>query len=422
MPRWSQLIAILKESFYFAINSLRTNLLRTLLSTLAIIIGIFTIISILTFISSLDRSVRTSVASLGGDVIFVQKWPWIFENDYPWWKFVNRPQVSYEEMQLLQKKLKNAEAVSIVAGIYGRFLSNKKEHIRNAVINAISYDYEKVYDFQLEKGRYFTEYEMRIGAPKIIIGSALAHSLFKEKNPIGQKVKILDKKFDVIGVLEKKGEGAVEIEDSDNMAFISFNFVRYLYGSYMRNLDITIKVKGQKGASIDELEDEIRGVLRSIRKLKPGDDDSFALNRASFISDKLNDIFRSLSLMGWIIAAFSILVGGFGTANIMFVSVKERTFLIGIEKALGSPRFFILAQFLGEAIFLCLIGGLIGLLMVFLLMLLANNIQSDLQLVLTFKNVLIGIGLSSIIGIVAGFIPAYRASRLDPINAIRNTF
>ena len=169
MPRWSQLIAILKESFYFAINSLRTNLLRTLLSTLAIIIGIFTIISILTFISSLDRSVRTSVASLGGDVIFVQKWPWIFENDYPWWKFVNRPQVSYEEMQLLQKKLKNAEAVSIVAGIYGRTLSNKKEHIRNAVINAISYDYEKVYDFQLEKGRYFTEYEMRIGAPKIII-------------------------------------------------------------------------------------------------------------------------------------------------------------------------------------------------------------------------------------------------------------
>lgn len=422
MPRWSQLVAILKESFYFAIGSLRNNLLRTLLSTLAIIIGIFTIISILTFISSLDKSVRNSVASLGGDVIFVQKWPWIFENDYPWWKFVNRPQVSYEEMQLLEKKLNTAEAVSIVAGIYGRTISNRKEHVRNSAINAVSYSYEKVYDFKLEKGRYFTEYESRIGAPKIIIGNALALSLFKRQDPIGKKVKILDKKFDVIGVLEKKGEGSVDFENSDNIAFIPFNFVRYLYGSYLQKLDITIKVKGIKGSDINVLEDEVRGVLRAARKLSPGDDDSFALNRASFIGDKLNDIFRSLSLMGWIIAAFSILVGGFGTANIMFVSVKERTFLIGIEKALGSPRYFILAQFLGEAIFLCLIGGMIGLFLVFIIILIVNSVQSDLQLILTLKNVIIGIGLSSIIGIVAGFIPAYRASRLDPINAIRNTF
>ncbi|MBL6962986.1 MAG: ABC transporter permease [Bacteroidetes bacterium] len=422
MLRWSQIVAILKESFYFAISSLKNNLLRTLLSTLAIIIGIFTIISILTFISSLDKSVRNSVASLGGDVIFVQKWPWIFENDYPWWKFVNRPQVSYEEMQLLEKKLRKAETVSIVAGIYGRTISNKKEHVRNSVINAVSHGYEKVYNFQLEKGRYFTEYENRIGAPKIIIGNALAQNLFKGQNPIGQKVKILDKKFDVIGVLEKKGEGTVDFENSDNIAFIPFNYVRYLYGSYLKNLDITIKVKGKKGTDINELEDEIRGVLRAIRKLRPGDEDSFALNRASFIGDKLNDIFRSLSLMGWIIAAFSILVGGFGTANIMFVSVKERTFLIGIEKALGSPRYFILTQFLGEAIFLCLIGGLIGLFLVFLVVLAVNSFQSDLHLVLTLKNVIIGIGLSSVIGIVAGFIPAYRASRLDPINAIRKTF
>nr|MBC8342591.1 ABC transporter permease [Bacteroidota bacterium] len=254
MLRWSQIVAILKESFYFAISSLKNNLLRTLLSTLAIIIGIFTIISILTFISSLDKSVRNSVASLGGDVIFVQKWPWIFENDYPWWKFVNRPQVSYEEMQLLEKKLRKAETVSIVAGIYGRTISNKKEHVRNSVINAVSHGYEKVYNFQLEKGRYFTEYENRIGAPKIIIGNALAQNLFKGQNPIGQKVKILDKKFDVIGVLEKKGEGTVDFENSDNIAFIPFNYVRYLYGSYLKNLDITIKVKGKKGTDINELE------------------------------------------------------------------------------------------------------------------------------------------------------------------------
>jgi putative ABC transport system permease protein len=422
MPRWSQIIAILQESFYFSIKSLRTNLLRTLLSTLAIIIGIFTIISILTFISSLDRSVRNSVASLGGDVIFVQKWPWIFENDYPWWKFVNRPQVSYEEAMLLQRKLENAEAVSIVAGIYGRTLSSKKEHVRNASLNAISHDYRSVYSFNIDQGRYFTAYENKIGAPKIILGRTLAEKLFKEKNPIGQRVKILDHKFDVIGVLEKKGEGSVEFEDTDNAAFIPFNFVRYLYGSYLKNLDMTIKIKAKNGVDIVELEEDTRGVMRRIRRLQPGDDDDFALNRASFINDKLGDIFRSLRIMGWIIAAFSILVGGFGTANIMFVSVKERTFLIGIEKALGSPRYFILAQFLGEAIFLCLLGGLIGLILVYVLILIANSVQDDILLVLSLKNIIIGIGLSSFIGIIAGVIPAYQASRLDPINAIRNTF
>ena len=190
----------------------------------------------------------------------------------------------------------------------------------------------------------------------------------------------------------------------------------------MKNLDITVQIKGKNRVSINELEDEVRGAMRSIRRLSPSDEDNFALNRASFISDKLNDIFRSLSLMGWIIAAFSILVGGFGTANIMFVSVKERTFLIGIEKALGAPKYFILAQFLGESVFLCLMGGILGLLLVIILIWIANTVQNEIHLIITFQNVLTGIGLSTLIGVVAGFIPSYKASRLDPIEAIRNVF
>jgi len=422
MPRWSQIIAIIKESFSFAISNLRNNLLRTLLSTLAVIIGIFTIISILTFISSLNRSIKDSVNELGGDVIYIQKWPWLFQNDYPWWKFVQRPEMSYNEFQLLEKKSKSAETMAMIIGVFGKTIVSPKEQIKNIYVAAVSYDYLLLTSSKMGSGRYFSEYEAAIGAPKVILGYKIAELLFPDSDPIGQYVKIMNKKFMIIGVLAKKGQGGIDFNDNDNIAVLNLNYARYLFGSNMKNIDVTVQVKGKKNVSIDELEDELRGIMRSIRKLKPSDEDNFALNRASFISDKLSEIFRSLSLMGWIIAAFSILVGGFGTANIMFVSVKERTFLIGIEKALGAPKYFILTQFLGESVILCLFGGVIGLLLVVALIIVANSVQDDIRLILTMNNVLLGIGLSTLIGVVAGFIPSYKASRLDPIEAIRNVF
>lgn len=422
MPRWSQLIAILKESLHFAFNSLRVNLMRTLLSMLAIIIGIFTIISILTFIDSLDRSVRDSVSELGGDVIYVQKWPWIFESDYPWWKFINRPEIEHSDLIYLEKKLKKADAITMIAGIYGKSISFGGNQVKNTIIEAVSHDYQKVNDLKIENGRYFSEFESKSGSPKVIIGSNLATTLFGAANPIGKAIKLLNKKFIVIGVLEKKGKSNFAFGDIDNKAILPLTYVRYLYGSGMENLDVTIIIKGKEKVTIESLEDESRGVLRAVRRLKPGEEDNFALNRPSFINEKLNDIFRNLSLMGWIIAGFSILVGGFGTANIMFVSVKERTYLIGTQKALGAPRYFILAQFLGEAVILCLFGGIIGLLLVLLVIIGVNGVQDQVHLVLNAGNVFIGIGLSSAIGIVAGFIPSYQASRLDPIEAIRSNF
>lgn len=421
MPRWSQIVAILKESFSFAISNLRNNLLRTLLSMLAIIIGIFTIISILSFISSLNKNIRNSVNQLGGDIVYIQKWPWLFQNDYPWWKFVNRPEVSYNEYQLLEKKSVSSESVAMVMGIYGKTIASADNQVKNIYIAAVTFNYPVMSEMKIQEGRFFTENEVITASSKIILGSRIAELLFPDENPIGKTVKLLNKKYVVIGVLEKKG-GGLSFDDTDNLVFIPITNARQLFGSNTKNLDATIKAKSKGNIEIEDFEDEIRGIMRSIRRLQPSDEDNFALNRASFISEKLNDIFRSLSLMGWIIAAFSILVGGFGTANIMFVSVKERTFLIGIEKALGAPRYFILAQFLGESVILCLIGGLIGLLLVIILIFIANQLQDDITLFLSVNNILIGIGLSTFIGVVAGFIPSYQASRLDPIEAIRNTF
>lgn len=422
MPKWLLITEIIKESLRLAFAGLRNNVLRTLLSSFAIIIGILTIISILTFIDSLNKNVKESLSSLGGDIIYIQKWPWLFDNDYPWWKFVNRPQVSYQEMQMLQNKLKNYEGIAIMGSISNKTISTHDEQVKNIGIDAVTYQYNKVFDFDFQDGRYFTEFESRMGNPKIILGNEVARNLFGEKNCIGEKVNVLNRKFIVIGVLKKEGNTNISISGLDDRAFIPYNYARYLYGTSMRYMHLTIKVKSAKNISEVEFEDEIRGVMRSIRKLSPKEEDNFALNRASFITEKLNEIFSSLSIAGWVIAAFSILVGGFGTANIMFVSVKERTFLIGIEKALGAPKFFILAQFLGEAIILCLLGGIIALLLVIGIVIIVNSSQDDIHLILTFKNVILGISLSTIIGVLAGFIPAFQASKLDPINAIRSNF
>jgi putative ABC transport system permease protein len=388
---------------------------------LGIIIGIFTIISILTFVTSLDNSVRSSVSKLGGDVIYIQKWPWVVEGEYPWWKFLNRPEAKYQEMMLIKKKLNSYSAIAFGVNLSDKALAYNKNQFKGAVITAYSYDFINIFDVKLEKGRYFSDEESQGGHPKIILGNNIATTLFPDEDPIDKTIRVFNKKLKVIGVFEKDGNNAVDINNFDNAALVPLNFIRYLYGTNLSYFDPTIIVKGNSEKEVIAMEDELRGIMRSVRRLTPYQEDDFALNKIELLNDKLNDLFRSLSIAGWIIAGFSILVGGFGTANIMFVSVKERTFLIGIEKALGAPRYYILSQFLGEATILCLIGGAIGLIMVSIGILIVNSF-SELQLILTLKNVMIGLSLSMLIGIVAGFIPALQASRLDPINAIRNRF
>lgn len=413
------ILASIQESLRFSVQSIRSNLLRTLLSLSGITIGVFCIISILTLVDSIEINIQGSISKLGDRVIFVQKWPWIFSSDYPWWKYVNRPSMKYREMELLEKKLPEADAVACNLWIFGKKISIENNTAEDVTLRVVSQEYDKTIELTFEEGRYFSEAESQRGEKVVILGNELAKNLFKNpKNAIGKKINLFNRKLRVIGILEKEGQGLGMDGGQDLQAMLPFNFVRN-FGNFeeMQN-NTTILVKASKSISLDAMEDEIRGSMRAIRKLHPRQEDNFSLNRITMLSNFLTGIFGKINIYGWVIAGFSILVGGFGIANIMFVSVKERTHIIGIQKALGAKDYFIMIQFLGEAVMLCVLGGVIGLTLIFLISLLLNLVL-PFQIVLTFKNVMVGIGLSSLIGVIPGYIPSRQAAKLDPIEAIR---
>jgi putative ABC transport system permease protein len=411
----------MQESLRFALQNIRANILRTLLSLIGVTIGVFCIISILTLIDSMEYTIKGSLSRFGSNVFFVQKWPWGFDSDYPWWKYVNRPQLKYQEMVQLQKRLADAEAVAFMVRMRGNKITAGKYSAENVTLQGISHEYDKAMEIKTVTGRYFTEDESQRGDNVILLGYDLATALYggNMQKAVGQELKTFNRTLHVVGVLEKQGNGLGMGDQEDNGAIVPINFIRKLGSSDEDQFGPTILIKGPDNIDSDIYEDELRGVLRSVRKLHPREEDNFAINRISMLTAFLTNIFGKINLYGWVIAAFSILVGGFGIANIMFVSVKERTPIIGIQKSLGAKNYFILVQFLAEAVLLCVLGGLIGLLLIFLLSSLLNLV-SPLKLILTLKNVMVGIGISSLIGIISGFLPSRQAAKMDPIEAIRS--
>ena len=256
---------------------------------------------------------------------------------------------------------------------------------------------------------------MNSGKNHVLIGYDIAFALFGSLDVIGERIKLGGRKVLVIGVFAKEGED-ITGNSLDTGVLIPINFGRNIMN--IRKADPLIMAKAKEAVSKEELKDELRGVMRSIRKLKPKMSDNFALNEISVITTALDSIFSVIGMAGWVIGGFSILVGGFGIANIMFVSVKERTKLIGIQKALGAKNNFILMQFLLESVILCLIGGILGLLLVFMLATVATSI-SDFSIQLSMENIILGLSVSIIIGIFSGIVPALSAARLDPVEAIR---
>ena len=411
---------LFRESFLFAFEALRVNKLRTILSLLGITIGIFAIISVFTVTDSLERKIRSDVESLGNNVIYVQKWPWMPEggDEYPWWKYMNRSVPGVKEMDELNKRTTSKDAMAYVAYLGGQTLKYKSSSAENCEIICVSHNYDHVKSFEIADGRYFTESESNAGRPIAIIGADILQALFPLGDAIGKEFTVRGSKLTIIGTLKKEGTSLVD-NSSDNTVLITLNYARSLINLRSNDIDPFIIIKAKDGITLKEMKEEVRGGMRSIRKLNPRESDDFALNETSLLANSLDDLFRTLGLAGWIIGGFSILVGGFGIANIMFVSVKERTHIIGIQKSLGSKNYFILLQFLVEAIILCIIGGTVGLLFVLILSILASNL-TGFDLTLTFNNILTGIFISTTIGIISGYIPALQASRMNPVDAIRS--
>ena len=418
------LIKLIGESFRFAWNSLVTNVFRTILSLLGVTVGIFAIIAVLTVVDSLEKSIKDSLNFLGTNVIYVQKWPYVPEQgeEYKWWDYWRRPNASYNEFKFLEENLKNQTAMVILSP-RGNVLAKRESNSYNQVeVRGVSYGYLDVFSVPLEKGRYFSVEEAERGKNIAIIGSNLEKNLFEGTEPLGKELKIKGQKFVVVGVMKEEGESFLGTPSNDDNCIIPYPTFRKMYSTGTGAWNEQASFIGVKGRSEDvglvELEYELTGLMRSRRGLKPKQKDNFALNRPEAITEVISGVFDVVGIAGWIIGGFSIRVGGFGIANIMFVSVRERTSLIGIQKSLGAKNYFILFQFLFESVFLSLIGGMVGLGIVYLLSFISLG---SLELTLSFKNVLVGAGVSSAIGVISGIIPAALAARMDPVVAIRTT-
>ena len=411
------------ESFLFAWDALKSNLLRTVLSLLGVTVGIFSIIAVFTIVDSLEANIRSSLDFVGDKVIYVQKWPFAFGADFAWWKYFNRPNPSPREFQQLRRQLgPNNKGVAIFSAKSGNTFKAGSNSVADCVLQGVSYDYRAISNVPIKEGRYFTQQEMDGARPVAIIGATIAENLFPGTSALGHQFKARGQMFTVIAVLEKEGKKLLTISSNDANCLIPFPMFTKLFAlstvGFGGGPTASLAVKGRdEDTGLLDLEYEMRGVMRNIRGLKPRQDDNFALNRPEMIASAIGKFFGVIGIVGGIIGSFAILVGGFGIANIMFVSVRERTNIIGIQKSLGAKNFFILFQFLFEAVFLCLIGGLGGLLLVWLVTLVP---QDSLPLTMSAARVVLGLLISVGIGIVAGIVPAVLAANLDPVIAIRS--
>jgi len=406
---------LIRESLIFAFQPIIVNKIRTLLSLLGITIGIFCIISVFTIFDSMELAIRENIDSLGSNVLFVQKRPWAMGGDYPWWKYYQRPEASLDDMREIQKRSTLSEVSSFMIGV-SKTVKYQNNYMEGVQIQGVSHDFNQVLPFEISDGRYFSPIESMTGKNVAVIGNNIADNLFPGMDPVGRRITVMGRKVDVIGMITKEGEDMFG-NSNDNTVILPINYFKSLVD--IRDMDASIIVKARPMVSNDELRDELTGIMRSVRKLKPSAEDNFAINETSIIIEGFNKLFHTIAIVGWIIGGFSLLVGGFGIANIMFVSVRERTGIIGIQKALGAKNYFILFQFLFEAIFLSVIGGIVGLLIVFILTVIVAS-SFDFHLILTAGNIWLGIGVSAAIGLISGIIPAYSASRLDPVDAMRS--
>lgn len=413
-------LRLLKEGFLFAVNSVIVNRLRTFLSLFGITIGIFSIISVFTVLDWMEKSIRDSISSMGDNVLYVNKWPWGLNTNLNWWDIIKWPVVSKTDYQaVLNRSTKTEYACFYV--IQGEDIKFKKNLATNIRIWATTQDFDKIRSFEIENGRYFSPEESASGKNVAILGAVIAERLFENADPVGKQITIAGKRTNVIGVFKKEGKGGISDQGMDENALVPINFGKTFINMRNNFLDATLMIKAKEGVPVQDLSDETTMILRASRRLQPDEVSDFSVNQASLISQSFDSVFAGINIGGWVIGGFAILVGGFGIANIMFVSVRERTNIIGIQKALGAKKFFILQQFLVESVLLSIIGGILGVLMIFIGTLVINYLY-DLNMYLTMANIFLAIFISGLIGVVAGYAPAYAAANMNPVEAIGFSF
>ncbi len=405
------------ESLIFALQALKSNLLRTTLSLLGVTIGIFAIISVFTLVDSLERSINDSLSFLGRTNLDIRRFPFDFSGNMPWWDYWKRPYTNLREYEFLRDNLDNIDGITIMTAT--NTIAKHKSSSSNGIrLMGVSYGFSDVYnDFPGLEGRYFTPEESQAGTTVAIIGNRSRTELFGSRSALGQTIKLKGRKFTVIGVVPEQGAGLFGDTSKDENIWIPFKAFQQIYYVGKGGVEPVITIKGKEtGEPLLELEYQIRGLVRKVRGLKPKQDDTFAVARQEAILNSIGSFFDVLTIGGWLIGGFSILIGGFGIANIMFVSVRERTNIIGIQKALGAKNYFVLLQFLFEAIFLSLIGGGFGLFLVYLITFVPLG---SLDMQMSLQNMAMGVLVASAVGTVSGIVPAAIASRMDPVEAIR---
>ncbi len=420
-----KLFTILWNSFKMALGELKNNKLRTFLSLFGITIGIFCIIGVLATVDSLEQKVQSDIKTLGSNTIYIDKWEYGGGDggSYPWWKYINRPAPKNNEVEFIKQRSYLAEYVSHFLESNAT-LSYKDFELSGASVFGITEDFDKIQSIDIvQGGRYLSDADFKRGTSAAVIGFKVAEDLMgNPERALGKEISMNGRHITVVGVIEKQGQSFVGGFDYDNCVILAHRYYASIFGTNPQGFGGSnfIMVKARENVSSTALVEDLRGVMRQIRRLSPRDEDNFALNDINFFSEQVGSFFGMVNVAGWAIAGLSLIVGAFGVANIMFVTVRERTSQIGLKKAIGAKRNVILTEFLIESAFLCIIGGLIGLLLVWILATALSAVM-PFQIFIAPNIIILAFVLCVILGIISGIIPAFIAAKMNPVKAIRTT-
>jgi len=411
-----KLLNILGSSLRLTFQELRVNKLRTALSLTGIAFGIFCIIGVLAAVNSLERNIQSEVKSLGTNTIYIDKWDYSGGPDQPIWKFRARPIAKYEEAEMVRQRSLLLDDISYLMQ-NGSSISHKDDVIQSASVYGITEAQMTIQPLKFETGRFFSLSEFNAGANVCLIGFANAENLFgTTERALGKQIEVRGKKATIVGVIKKEGKNFIGW-DYDNCIMLPYKFSKQIFDE--RNGNPILIAKGKEGVTTAALNDELKGIMRQVRRLSPRQEDNFSLNSVEAFSKAITGFFSVLNIVGGIIGGISLIVGLFGIANIMFVTVKERTSIIGLKKAIGAKKSSILFEFLLEAITLCLMGGAIGLLFVFIGTLISSHLLK-FPIYISLPMLIISVVVCLVVGTLAGIFPASRAAKMDPVVAIRS--